>query len=421
MKEYLEKLPQEIQGLLQLAGDIAYRDKFAVYLVGGFVRDLILGVKNFDIDIIVECNGIKFAEDMAQALKAKVITHKRFGTATITLDAGVKIDIATVRKEFYPQPACLPEVSAGTLKDDLFRRDFTINAMAVSICRENFGRLIDSFGGRDDLRDKKIRVMHNLSFIDDPTRILRAIRFAARYDFTVEPHTLRLLKEAVKLNMLHRVQPQRVRDEIILLLKEGHPVKQLRYVQKLVKFTFISPGLCLTPAAYRFLNAIEKEVSWFKEALPSHRQLDVWLIYFMGLIDSLKFSQALTVCRNFVFRRGEEKRIFAYKRISAKLIRALSYSSHPPEKIFHLFEPLSYEVLIILKAKYKNHNFQRNIDNFLRHYHCLRIHVSGHDLRNLGITPGPHYQKILRKVLNAKLNGRVKTKEEELAFIRRLI
>lgn len=421
MQEYLKKLPKEIQGLIQLASDIAYRDRFGVYLVGGFVRDLILNVKNFDIDIVAECNGIKFAEDLAQALKAKVITHKRFGTATITFDAGLKIDIATVRKEFYPQPACLPEVSSGTLKDDLFRRDFTINAMAINISRDSFGRIIDSYGGREDLRDKKIRVMHNLSFIDDPTRILRAIRFATRYDFTIEPHTLRLLKEALKLNMLHKVQPQRVRDEVVLILKEDHPVKQIRHIQKLAKFTFISPGLSMAPAAYRFLNAIEKEIAWFKEALPWHRQLDTWLIYFMGLIDSLKFSQALNVCRSFVFRRGEEKRIFAYKRISARLIRALSQSGHPPEKIFHLLEPLSYEVLILLKAKHKNSNFQRNIDDFLRHYHCLRIHVSGHDLHNLGIVPGPHYQKILRKVLNAKLNGKVKTKEEELELIRRLI
>lgn len=417
----MKKLPKEIQDLIQLSGDIAYRDKFGVYLVGGFVRDLILNVKNFDIDIVVECNGIKFSEDMAQALKAKVITHKRFGTATITCDAGLKIDIATVRREFYPQPACLPEVSSGNLKDDLFRRDFTINAMAINISRDNFGRLIDSYGGYDDLRDKKIRVMHNLSFIDDPTRILRAIRFATRYDFKIEPHTLRLLKEALKLNMLHKVQPQRVRDEIILILKEDHPLKQIRHIQKLVKFTFISPGLAITQAAYRLFNGVEKELIWFKDALPHHRHLDVWLIYFMGLIDRLKFSQVLAVCRNFVFRRGEEKRIFAYKRISAKFIRVLSQGGHSPEKIFHLLEPVSYEVLVLLKAKYKNRNFQRNIDDFLRHYHGLRIHVSGHDLHSLGIVPGPHYQKILRKVLNAKLNGRVKTKEEELALIRRLI
>jgi len=420
MHEYLRKLPKEIQDLIHLASGIAYRDKLSVYLVGGFVRDLILNVRNFDIDIVVECNGIKFAADLAQALKAKLISHKRFGTATVILASGLKIDVATVRKEFYPQPACLPEVSSGTLKEDLFRRDFTINAMAINISKDDFGRRVDFFGGYDDLRHKKIRVLHALSFIDDPTRILRAIRFATRYNFKIEAQTLRLLKEAVKLKMLQKVQPQRVRDELMLMLNEDYPLKQIKHIQKLVKFNFISPRLSLTQRVGRFLDSVKKEIAWFEKALPRHRQLDVWLTFFTGLIDPLNLAEITATCRKFVFRKGEESRIFAYKAVSAKFIKTLSQGRLKPANIFHLLEPLSYEVVILLKAKYKNRNLQRHIEDFFKHYHGLRIHISGHDLHSLGLTPGPHYQKIFRKVLDAKLNGLVKTKDEELGLIKEL-
>lgn len=177
MKEYLRKLPKEIQDLISKAARVASGNNISAYLVGGFVRDLLLGVKNLDLDIVVEGDGIKFAQDFAHTLKAKLILHRRFGTATITLGYNLKIDIATARKETYPYPACLPVVTSGTIEDDLARRDFTINAMAISIMQKDFGRFIDLLYGKHDLYHKKIRVLHNLSFIDDPTRILRAIRF----------------------------------------------------------------------------------------------------------------------------------------------------------------------------------------------------------------------------------------------------
>jgi tRNA nucleotidyltransferase (CCA-adding enzyme) len=219
MKEYLKKLPKELRSLIIIARNLASVNHMPVYLVGGIVRDLILGAKNLDLDIVVHGDGIKFAEAFTQKLKAKLIRHKRFGTATIILGSGLKFDIATARKEFYPQPASLPEVTGGTLKDDLFRRDFTINAMAISIGARDFGKLIDFFAGREDILHRKIHILHDLSFIDDPTRILRAIRFEKRYNFRIEPKTLGALKEAVGLKMLEIIQPQRLSHELILILK----------------------------------------------------------------------------------------------------------------------------------------------------------------------------------------------------------
>lgn len=421
MKEYLRKLPKEIQDLISLASDIAAKNNVPAYLVGGFVRDLILGVKNLDLDIVVEGDGIKFAEALADISKAKLIRHKRFGTAAILLRHNLKIDVATARSEVYPYPASLPVVTPGSLRDDLARRDFTINAMAISITQVNFGRLIDMFGGKDDLRRKKVRILHDFSFVDDPTRILRAIRFAARYGFTLEIKTLKLLKQAARAKMLQQVQPQRLRDEIILALREERSLNQIRQLQKLAGFSFISRHLSVSASRWKLLRRTDCQIKWFLKAYPKRRQLDLWLIYFMALIDSLSLNAAKMVCKEFAFRKGEEKRILSYKKIIRTLIPRLSESDIKPSRIFSLLQPQSYEVIILIKAKYKNANTQKHIKDFFEIYNGMRLYISGHDLHRLGVKPGPKYQQILTSVLNAKLNGCVRTEEEELSLIRRLI
>jgi len=420
MKEYLKKLPKDLQDLVYLAGEVASINRMSAYLVGGFVRDLILGVKNLDLDIVVEGDGIRFAEIISERLGLKLIRHRRFGTATLVLAKHLKVDIATARRERYPQPAQLPEVTGGTLKDDLLRRDFTINAMAISINRLDFGRFIDFFGGKEDLRHRKIRVLHDLSFIDDPTRILRAIRFEQRYNFKIEPKTLRLLREAVRLKMLEKVQPQRLRDELILILKEEKPLKQLRSIKELVGFSFISPGLSLSKKTTTLLNGITQEVIWFKKKHPRRRQLDIWLIYLMGLLDSLGVDKIKLICRQFAFRKGEEKRLLTYRKLQSRFIGKLSQSKIKPSRVFGLLEPLSYEVIIFIKAKFKNHNIKKHIENFFQDYNGTRLYISGEDLRSLGLAPGPHYQKIFHRLLNAKLDGLLKTKKEELELIKKI-
>ena len=421
MKEYLNKLPKEILDLICSARDIANRSNLPIYLIGGFVRDLILGVKNFDLDIVVEGDGVGFAENFAKHLKAKLIRHRRFGTATIILSSQMKIDIASARIEFYPKPAHLPVVENASLKDDHFRRDFSINAMAISIGQENFGELIDFFGGEDDLKKKKIRILHNLSFLDDPTRILRAIRFEQRYDFKIDPNTLKFLKQAVKLKMLEIVEPQRIRDELILMLKEGRPVKEIKRVKDLVGFNFINKGLSVTKNILSLIASIEREIKWYKNTNSLRRPLDTWLIYFIGLTDTLAANELKSICRKFGLRKGEEKRIITYKKIKPKFYPQFCKKNIKPSKIFNSFEPLSYEVILLLKAKHKNKHFRQHINDFFKIYNDMRIYISGEDLHNLGIPPGPYYQKIFSKVMTAKLNGLVKTREEELRFIKKLV
>ncbi|MCX5668960.1 MAG: hypothetical protein NTX89_02405, partial [Candidatus Omnitrophica bacterium] len=174
MKEYFKKLPRELREVINQAAKVSQETQMPAYLVGGCLRDLILGVKNLDLDIAVEGRGIIFAQHLAQKLKSTLKTHPRFGTATLVLADGVKVDIATTRQEKYPSLGVLPVVSSGSLKEDLKRRDFTINAMAISLVLNKEQEIIDPFAGQDDLASGSIRILHNLSFKDDPTRILRA-------------------------------------------------------------------------------------------------------------------------------------------------------------------------------------------------------------------------------------------------------
>ncbi|OGX15400.1 MAG: hypothetical protein A2166_04715 [Omnitrophica WOR_2 bacterium RBG_13_41_10] len=420
MKNYLNGLNRELKQLILLAQSIALEQGISAYLVGGFVRDLILKAKNLDLDIVVEGNGIKFAEEFSCRLGAKLIRHKRFATATLILRSGIKLDIASARKEFYPKPAALPQVIPGNLRDDSYRRDFSINAMAIGLSGKDAGRLIDYFHGQEDLRSKKIRILHSLSFIDDPTRILRAIRFEQRYNFKIEPDTLKNLKKAARLKMLEKTEPQRLRDELIPVLKEKTVLKQIKRLRELVGFAFINKRLLLSPKNRVLFKAAESQINWFKKTYPKRRGLDSWLIYFMALLDSLATRDIKSVCRRFAFRKGEAKRILNYKQSNRVIMGELHRSQVKPAKIFSLLEPLSYEAILLIKAKSKDKKINKYIADFFKIYNGMCISVSGDDLRKLGILPGPYYQGIFAKILQAKLNGKISTKEQELAFIKKI-
>jgi len=418
MMGLLDKIPGELKGLISKLRDEAFSGGFNAYLVGGFVRDLILGVKNLDLDILVEGDGIKFAGSFAGSQGGKITAHKQFGTATVLLKSGIKVDFSSARKEVYPKAAHLPVVSPGSLSDDLYRRDFTINAMAISL---DDGRVIDLFRGSRDLKHKKIRVLHDLSFKDDPTRILRGIRFEQRLRFTIEPLTLKLLKEAARLKLLQKVHPHRTRDDLILVLKESDPIKAIRRIEKLAGLAFIHPDLKLSAKAYAYLRSLEKEIKWFNKNYPGRRRLDTWLIYLIGLLGPLNLSAARDICGRFGLRKGEEKRILSCKNISRAFIADLSRPKAKPSRIFALLEPLSYEAILSLRAKYNNPALRGHIADFLDVYNGMCLLVSGDDLHCLGLPPGPRYREIFTRALDAKLNGEVMNKEEELSLIRKLL
>ena len=218
--------------IIKIVGKIADESGVQAYIVGGPVRDKFLGIPNYDLDFVIEGDGIKFAEALNKKLKGRLTTYRAFGTATIGLE-GKRIDIVSARKETYKYPAAYPDVKPGTIKEDLFRRDFTINAMALAINKKNFGRLVDFYGGQKDLKKGVIRVLHDKSFMDDPTRIFRAVRFAVRFGFKIEPGTKRIMKEAILGGFLGEVNKGRIKKEIELFLKEKDPKKCLELFSKL--------------------------------------------------------------------------------------------------------------------------------------------------------------------------------------------
>ena len=420
MREYLKNFPQEIKNLIALAKDVSRETKMPAYLVGGFPRDLILGVKDWDLDITVEGNGIKFAEALARRLNSGLIRHERFGTATLILDYRLKVDIATTRKEIYPFNASLPVVSPGSLREDLLRRDFTINAMALCISEGGGEKLIDIFGGRQDLAAGKIRILHDLSFKDDPTRILRAIRFQQRYNFKIEPETLRLLKEAIGAGLLEKVNPHRMRDELILMLKEKNPAGILKQLCVLDALSFISDKLKPAKSTYDSFKSVNREILWFMRNFPLHKQFDAWLVYFAALLRPLTLAQGKKIIRKMGLSKQEEKKILSCRKINQGFIRRLKSRQIKPAQIFSLLKPLSPEAVILLRSASADSLFKKHIADFLKVYNCARLCVSGDDLYNLGVLPGPKYQKILNKVLAARLNGKVSNRQDELALIRKI-
>lgn len=218
--------------ILKEIGQVADECNTRIFVVGGFVRDLLLGVQDVDIDIVVEADAINFAKILADRFGVKFIKHEGFKTATLEKN-GFRIDLATARKEYYKKPAVLPTVKPGTIKEDLFRRDFTINAMAISLNKGSFGELVDFFGGLADLKNKKIRVLHEKSFIDDPTRILRLLRFKHRLGFKVERRTQELMRKAIESGIFQKLKKQRIKKEIELILKEPGPSDIFRETARL--------------------------------------------------------------------------------------------------------------------------------------------------------------------------------------------
>jgi tRNA nucleotidyltransferase (CCA-adding enzyme) len=292
--------------------------------------------------------------------------------------------------------------------------------MAISISRDNFGDFIDFFKGRDDILKKNIRVLHDLSFIDDPTRILRAIRFEQRYNFRIESLTLKLLKNSLSLGALEMVSSHRLRDEIVLIMKEPMPIKYLKRIKELIGFSFINPNLHFSKKTESFLRSINRQIIWFQNKTPRKRALDTWLIYFIGLISDLHTRNIKNFCKKFAFSRGETKRFLSYKNTIEEIAGKLKKKTEPSQ-LYKCLEPLSYEVILLLRAKFENKILRKNVNDFLGIYNGVKIRTTGADLAKLSIIPGPKYKSILTKTLYAKLDKKIKTKEEELKFIQSLI
>lgn len=258
-----EVAPPWVSRLLKAVHEVVNALPSATYLVGGVVRDLLLERSNEDVDLVVEGDGIEVAKALAEKLAARCHLHQPFMTAVVTLPDGHSVDVASARTEFYRTPAALPEVATSLIRQDLYRRDFTINALAISLEGDRFGQLIDFFGGRRDISHREIRVLHSLSFIDDPTRAIRAVRYARRLDFEIAHDTEYLIRTAVSEGVFERLSGQRLRRELEQLLAEPHPTPSLALLADLGLLTAVCPDLVWDDGRYGFLLEVEGQLSWY--------------------------------------------------------------------------------------------------------------------------------------------------------------
>ena len=405
-----QHLPRQLLELVKdISGQAAERGE-RVYLVGGIVRDLLLGDPSlrsglrFDLDLVVDGDAVKLAQQVAETSQAKLLAHRRFGTAKLKYEK-FTLDMTTARRETYAKPGALPTVTPDTLKDDLIRRDFSINAMAISLAANDYGELIDPYQGKSDLDHRLIRILHPGSFSDDATRILRGVRYEQRLGFRFEAQTAQLLKRDIP--MLDTISGDRIRHELELIFEEKQPEFAIKRLGDLGVLLRISPSL--------------KGDGWLAEKFDRARRLK-------------KPSQLPSLYFCLLVYSSDEKEIeqfLARLNISAKLSRAmrdtlrlktrlplLDKSVLKPSEIYYLlreYEPVAIQANAVASDSLIVH---RRLQLFLTKLRYVRTSLNGEGLKRLGISAGPDMGKILQALHKAKLDGEVRTRaaEEKLAL-----
>ncbi|MDO9080712.1 MAG: CBS domain-containing protein [Desulfuromonadales bacterium] len=417
-----DRLPPKIIELLEAVAAVADRLSVAVYLVGGFVRDLLLRKKNFDLDLVVEGEGIIFAEALAAALAGRVRTHAKFGTAVVICPDHFKIDVASARMEYYLQPGALPSVEEASLKLDLYRRDFTINTLAIALNQGRFGELYDFFGGQLDLENRVIRILHNLSFIEDPTRVFRAIRFAQRLGFNIGPHTESLLRSAVRLGFVARISGARLRNELITILQEEEPLPILRQLANYDLLPYVQKNLILTEKIAKLFAAAEQTLNWF-QLLYTGEVIEAWQVYFLCLTSHLDAAAMEEMTARLQMPEGQRQDLLA-GRVEAhglltRLTRKKKRAPGPrASEIYDWFSTCSTTVLLYLSAR-ADDDIRRMISQYLIHLRTIHPELNGDDLHKLGFAPGPIYREILDALRFARLDAQVESRSDEISFVKK--
>jgi tRNA nucleotidyltransferase (CCA-adding enzyme) len=395
-----KQLPPELVNFLHIAGEAAHSQGQSLYLVGGVVRDLLLGRTNLDLDLVVEGSAIDLAQRLVQIKPGKITTHPRFNTAKIQW-AKWSIDLATARSETYAKPGALPMVKPGSLSDDLFRRDFTINTMAIHLNPSNYGKLIDLYRGEDDLEHKLLRVLHNKSFIDDATRIWRALRYEQRLNFQLEPTTLQLLQRDVA--MLHTISGDRIRHELELILKEEFPEKTLSRAEELNVLKWLHPSL--------------KGNHWLAKKFGQARELTSPNPPPLGLyLALLAYSLTEEDSEQLICHLRLPKSLAQTLRDTASIKPQLESLADPelaPSHIYHLLHGYSPLAITANSLATDSPTARRNIQLFLSKLRYVKSVLTGDDLKRMGIAPGPRIKEILNLLHDARLDRKVTSKRGE--------
>ena len=392
-------LPRQLLELVEDISREANQLGQKAYLIGGVVRDLLLGCSNFDLDLVIEGDAIKLAQQIAGTRQIKLIIHSRFGTAKLNC-GDFTLDMATARGETYAKPGALPTVTLGTLNNDLFRRDFSINAMAISLMPSNYGELLDPYEGRSDLEHRFIRVLHPRSFSDDATRILRAIRYEQRLGFELELQTAQLLKQDVP--MLDTISGDRIRHELELILKERHPEYVIKRLGEL--------------GVLQRINLALKGNGWIAEQFDKARSLSkpsqLSSLYICLLIYSLHERENKHLIRRLNMPTRLAQVLCDTLQLKSQL-HLLDKSSIKKSEIYYLlheYDPLAIQANVMAS---ESSTARSNLKLFLTRLRYVKTSLNGERLKRLGIPAGPELGKILQILHKAKLEGRIKTRAEE--------
>lgn len=391
------QLPADVFALLQQMSETASRMNIPIYLIGGIVRDMLLNKPNDDIDIVVEGDGILFAKGLQEDYGGEVMQYDSFGTATWIHPSELTIDITSSRLEYYDRPASLPDVETSTLEEDLHRRDFTINAMAIRLNEETFGELIDPFGGQEDLRKKTIKTLHNISFIEDPTRIFRAIRFELRFQFLMDEQT-----EKLALNSIDKVKnltPNRIIEEMKQLFKEGDSSK---VIHRLFTLNFWQQFGIETNSQALSCQTVKKLQKLYNESAQGNPN---WFTYFL-----VPFYVDLSsdVAERFALTKDDRK-------LLKELIHLQQYDEwNEVEKMsdFHAdLKDYSDEAILFTLSTGSVHDEQLVLD-YLKSRSHLPKYFTGEDLVKAGLKPGPFFSDVFLQIEVSQLNGDVTSKVE---------
>jgi len=412
-----ERLPHLVLDRLRRIGHVADQLKFEAYVVGGFVRDLFLYRRNGDIDIVIEGDGIAFAKIYAKTSGARIHSHKAFGTAVIIFEDGSKIDVATARMEYYRSPAALPDVEMSSIKLDLFRRDFTINTLSIHLNPKHFGYLIDFFQAQKDIKDKAIRVLHNLSFVEDPTRVFRAMRFEQRFGFTIGKLTSNLIENAVKMDFFKRLSGRRMFTEIRLILEEENPTPAIVRMNDFDLLKVIHPSINLDQQLIQLLNAVKSALAWHDLLFVEEPYLR-WTVYFMALIHPCDLATSEQICENMGLA-PRHRRILCRDRLKAhECLNKMSYRL--PKRNSELYRQLHEfrtELILYMMAVTRKRAVKKSISKYYNQLKDIQPSLGGRDLLDAGLKPGPVFRQVFDALLDAKLNDEIETEQEESDFV----
>ncbi len=413
------QISEDILLKLEKLGEIAGEQNYKIYVVGGFVRDIMLQKDTVDIDLVIEGNGIKFAKFAKQKLPeiVKIKTYEKFKTAKIFFDDNSSFDIATARLEYYKKPGSLPIVEKSSLKMDLYRRDFTINTMAIDISKEHFGQMIDFFGGLKDIKEKKIRIIHNLSFVEDPTRIFRAFRFSLRFGFEIGKQTESLIKNANNLNLLNTVSGARIFHEIEAIFNEDKVIDILIKLNSYNLLKMVFPKCNFNQKFINFLNSIYELAKWYKITFPNE-SISVPFLYFSAFLQNMSREEIIDICEKFFLSSKEALSLIKIIDESKIILKHLiSEKSIDKYALYILLMDKKAESIILSLAKNSSEDVRNKVIKFLISERFIKPILNGDSLIEMGLTPSHTFKEIFEGIVKNKLLGNIRNINEEKDYV----